>query len=136
MNKDFSCWSPTTPPQCEDYSSISKLIGDKFANYFCNDDQIIRIIFAIGEKTGCVTSDCDLGQNAQYPAEINYVLSQLQQEFPHFEGFADDKSAFDFIRSRYAQSGGEMTEFVEYLVYEVNAINSEMAANNEPPKTE
>lgn len=129
MNNDFSCWSPTTPPRFEDTISMSKLIGEKFVNYFCNDDQIIRIIFDIAEKTGCVTSDCDLGQNSQYPAEINYVLSQLQQEFPHFEGFQDDKSAFDFIRSRYAQSGGEMTEFVEYLVNEVNSINSEIAAS-------
>lgn len=135
MNTNFSCWSPTTPPRYEDNTSMSKLIGEKFGNYFCNDDQIIRIIFAIGEKTGCVTSDSDLGQNSQYPAEVNYVLSQLQREFPHFEGFQDDKSAFDFIRSRYAQSGGELTEFVEYLVNEVNTINSEAAAS-QPPKTE
>lgn len=129
MNIDFSCWSPTTPPRYEDITSMSKLIGDKFANYYCNDDQIIRIIFAIAEKTGCVTSDSDIGQNAQYPAEINYVLSQLQQEFPHFEGFQDDKSAFDFIRSRYAQSSGELSDFVEYLVNEVNSINSEISAS-------
>ena len=129
MNKDFSCWSPTTTPIYDDNSSMSKRIGEKFANYFCNDDQIIRIIFAIAEKTGCVTSDSDIGQNAQYPAEINYVLSQLQREFPHFEGFRDDKSAFDFIRSRYAQSGGELTEFVEYLVNEANSINAELSAS-------
>lgn len=135
MNKDFSCWSPVTLPGYEDNISMSKRIGEKFSNYFCNDDQIIRIIFAIGEKTGCVTSDCDLGQNNQYPPEVNYVLSQLQQEFPHFEGFQDDKSAFDFIRSRYAQSSGELTDFVEYLVNEVNSINSQVAAS-ETSKTE
>lgn len=135
MNKDYSCWSPTTPPRYDDVTIMSQRIGEKYAHFFCNDDQIIRIIFAIGEKTGCVTSDSDLGQNSQYPAEVNYVLSQLQREFPHFEGFQDDKSAFDFIRSRYAQSGGELTEFVEYLVNEVNTINSEAAAS-QPPKTE
>lgn len=129
MNKDFSCWSPTTPPCYEDNTSISERVGIKYANYFCNDDQIIRIIFAIGEKTGCVTSDSDLGQNSQYPAEVNYVLSQLQKEFPHFDGFADDKSAFDFIRSRYAQSSGELTDFVDYLVNEANTINAELAAS-------
>lgn len=135
MNKDFSCWSPATPPSYDDITIMSELIGKKFADYFCNDDQIIRIIFAIAEKTGCVTSDCDLGQNVQYPAEVNYVLSQLQREFPHFDGFQDDKSAFDFIRSRYAQSGGELTELVEYLVNEVNTINSEIAAS-QIPKTD
>ena len=129
MNIDFSCWSPLTPPCYDDISSMPERIGKKYANYFCNDDQIIRIIFSIAEKTGCITSDCDLGQNAQYPPEINYVLSQLQREFPHFEGFNDDKSAFDFIRSRYAQSGGELTDFVDYLVNEANTINSEIAAS-------
>ena len=135
MNKDFSCWSPLTPPISEDNTSMSQRIGEKYANYFCNDDQIIRIIFGIAEKSGCVTSDSDLGQNSQYPAEVNYVLSQLQKEFPHFDGFADDKSAFDFIRSRYAQSSGELAEFVDYLVNEANAINSELASPK-PSKSE
>ena len=132
MNRNLSFCYPSSIPFDEEQADYkASLVSSKLAKVCCNDDQIIKIIFALGEKTGCITDDSSINPNSNYPNEVNYVLSQLQRKFPAFGGFSDDESAFQFIRSRYAQSAGELNSFVNNLVSYINQhVGNNLSTDN------
>lgn len=91
--------------------SLSEAVKDKCLN----DNKIVQIIFKVAEKTGVIPNTLDMKFNSNYPQEIQQVLDMLNKEFPAVQGFANDRQAFDTIKSRYIQEPGEFSEFVDRL---------------------
>lgn len=98
-----------------------------------NDNQIIRIIFDVAGETGCYQNDLSAYERIDMPAEVSSVLAALHREFPDMGCFKDDKSAFEFIQSRYCQFGGELDEYGKYLASvlreEINNSDSAPGSN-------
>lgn len=137
MNKNLSfCYPQSVPIGSDVIADESKRLADKYAKYCCNDDTIINIIFKLADKTGALNDDVDITQRDQYPPEINYVLSQLQQKYPAVGAFEDDESAFMFIRDRYMQSAGEIEPFVNQMVTYINDVQAKAAASQSAPPAE
>ena len=115
MNKNLTFDRSYCTPSCQcaqyAYFSLSEQVKDKCLN----DNQIVQIIFQLSEKLGIQPNRLDLSLDPSLSDEVRSVLQMLTQEYPAVKGFATDREAFDTIKSRYIQSAGEMSEFVDSL---------------------
>lgn len=102
-----------------------------------NDNQVIQLVFKVGEELGLsgLPTDLDFKYSPDLPPEVLNVLDALRGEVPGFEGFQSDEEAFSLIRSRYDQFGGEMDEYVHHLVDIINE-SQKQPEPSESPKTE
>ena len=79
-----------------------------------NDNQIIELLVGFGED-GQLRNPLDLANISNLPQEVSVLLGAITKERPSFPGFENPNDAYDFIRDRYAQFGGELDEFAQYL---------------------
>lgn len=104
---------------CRSSISVSAVCGynivDGVKDKCLNDNKIVQIIFKVAEKTGIIPNTLDMSFNSGYPQEVQQVLDMLNKEFPAVKGFANDRQAFDTIKSRYIQEPGELETFVDNL---------------------
>lgn len=90
-------------------------------NCSLNDNDIVRIVYGIGNRLNVLPNDMDVVNNPSYPMEVRNVLNSIQQRYPSFPGFpADSDDVFDFIRDRAVQFGGELDDFVETMADEIS----------------
>lgn len=79
-----------------------------------NDDDVVKIVFGIGQKLGILPNDLSIKDNPNYPPEIRSVLDALHREIPSSSiHMRNDDDVVAYIRSRYAQFGGELDDFVD-----------------------
>ena len=115
MNKNLNFDRSYSAPSCC-FAQISNLsLREQVKDKCLNDNQIVQIIFKLTEKLGIQPNPLDLSLNPNLSDEVRSVLQMLTQEYPSVKGFASDREAFDTIKSRYIQSAGEMSEFVDSL---------------------
>lgn len=102
-----------------------------------NDNQVIQLVFKVGEELGLsgLPTDLDFKYNPNLPPEVLNVLDALRGEVPGFEGFQSDEEAFSVIRSRYDQFGGEMDDYVHHLVDIINEAQKQ-SGSSESSKSE
>lgn len=93
-------------------------IDEKVRRMNLNDNDVIRIITGLTESGG-VQNIFELSLNASLPTEVHDLVLALTREYPSVPQFKNDEDAFDFIRSRYAQFGGELDEYVQFLAEEL-----------------
>ena len=79
-----------------------------------NDNQIIDLLVGFGED-GQLRNPLDMVDLSNLPQEVSVLLGAITKERPTFPGFENPEDAYDFIRDRYAQFGGELDEFAQYL---------------------
>lgn len=80
-----------------------------------NDNDVVRIIYDLAGKSGKIPNDLDFSMSPNVPAEVSNLIAQIQRERPLQPYFKDDDTAFEFVRSRYCQFGGELDEYADYL---------------------
>lgn len=86
-----------------------------------NDNDIVRIVYGIGQRLNVLPNDMDVVNNPSYPMEVRNVINSIQQRYPSFPGFpADSDDVFDFIRERAVQFGGELDDFVDCMANEIS----------------
>lgn len=96
-----------------------------------NDDDVIKIVFGVGQKLGILPNDLSVKDNPNYPPEIRSVLDALHREIPSSSiHMKDDDDVVKFIRSRYAQFGGELDEFVDELANDIMDMQQQQQQNN------
>lgn len=102
-----------------------------------NDNQVIQLVYKVGEELGLsgLPTDLDFTYNPNLPPEVLNVLDTLRGEVPCFQGFQSDKEAFDMIRSRYDQFGGELDDYVHHLVDVING-DSPLDGSSETSKSD
>ena len=102
-----------------------------------NDNQVIQLVYKVGEELGLsgLPTDLDFTYNPNLPPEVLNVLDALRGEVAGFEGFQTDKEAFDMIRSRYDQFGGELDDYVHHLVDVING-DSPLESSSDISKSE
>lgn len=110
-----------------------------------NDNDVVRIIYDLAGQSGKIPNDLDVSLSPNVPIEVSNLLAQIQRERPLAPQFADDKTAIEFIRSRYCQFGGELDDYAGYLASILNDSMKNMPKPKpgvppvppvEPPKTE
>lgn len=99
-------------------------IDEKVKKANLNDNDIIRIITGLTQNGG-IQNIFELSLNASLPTEVHDLVLALTREYPSVPQFKNDEDAFDFIRSRYAQFGGELDEYVQYLAEELKKSSEE-----------
>lgn len=117
----------------------SDVFVDSLSHYFLNDNQVIRIIFDVAGESGCIANDLDFSAAPDAPREVTEVLAALHKEYPDVNAFTNDANAFEFVRSRYTQFGGELSEYAHYLSTILKDSLSKIPDKpepTEPPKTE
>lgn len=115
MNKYLNFDRSYSAPSCCGAQLSNFSLCEQVKDKCLNDNQIIQIIFQLTDKLGIQPNPLDLSLNPNLSDEVRSVLEMLNQEFPAVKGFATDREAFDTIKSRYIQSAGEMSEFVDSL---------------------
>lgn len=79
-----------------------------------NDNQIIELLVGFGDD-GQLRNPLELADISSLPQEVSVLLGAITKERPSFPGFEKPEDAYEFIRDRYAQFGGELDEFAQYL---------------------
>ena len=92
----------------------NNLTSYKVRKMSLNDNQIIELLVGFGED-GQLRNPLDLVNISNLPQEVSVLLGAITKERPSFPGFDNPNDAYDFIRDRYAQFGGELDEFAQYL---------------------
>ena len=90
------------------------LTAYKVRSMALNDNQIINLLVGFGDD-GQLRNPLDLANISNLPQEVSVLLGAITKERPSFPGFENPNDAYDFIRDRYAQFGGELDEFAQYL---------------------
>ena len=83
---------------------------------WCNDDNVIRIVYGLAEKLVGIPNDLEIQNNPNWPAEVRSRIQSMQSEL-RLVGIpiGDDFETVRCIRSRFAQFGGEVQDYVDYL---------------------
>lgn len=115
MNKNLNFDRSYSKPSCFGAQISNCSLREQVKDKCLNDNQIVQIIFRLTEKLGIQPNPLDLSLNPNLSDEVRSVLQMLTQEYPAVKGFASDREAFDTIKSRYIQSAGEMSDFVDSL---------------------
>lgn len=115
MNKNLNFDRSYSAPSSFGAQVSNFSLRDQVKDKCLNDNQIVQIIFQLTEKLGMQPNPLDLSLNPDLSDEVRAVLQMLTQEYPAVKGFASDREAFDTIKSRYIQSAGEMSDFVDSL---------------------
>lgn len=89
-----------------------------------NDNQICRIVYSLNQNCR-VMSDLDVALNPDTPEEVKNFISMIQTQQVPISQAPDDKTAFDFIRSRYMEAPCEIEEFAHSLADEINSYTQE-----------
>ena len=93
-----------------DYSNIDL----KFRNLALNDNDIIKLVTGLAVD-GSLKDPLQIGLNDSTPTPVSELCQAICRERPTFPGFTDDNEVYRFIRDRYAQFGGELDEFAQFL---------------------
>ena len=99
----------------------------------CNDNQLMRIIFSLGQKLGSLPNDLDVDNHKDWPEAVRAVLDSLHREIPAAPfrpGLSDDDIMYS-IRSRYMQFGGEIDVVVDGIIDEIDSYKNSVSA---PPQ--
>ena len=81
-----------------------------------NDDNVIRIVYGLAEKLVGIPNDLEIQNNPNWPAEVRSRIQSMQSELRILGlPIGDDLETMRCIRSRYAQFGGEVQDYVDYL---------------------
>lgn len=115
MNKNLNFDRSYSAPSCFGAQVSNFSLCEQVKDKCLNDNQIVQIIFQLSEKLGIQPNPLDLSFNPNLSDEVRSVLQILTQEYSAVKGFATDREAFDTIKSRYIQSAGEMSDFVDSL---------------------
>lgn len=115
MNKNLNFDRSYSIPSCCGTQVFNFSLREQVKDKCLNDNQIVQIIFQLSDKLGIQPNSLDLSLDPNLSDEVRSVLEMLNQEFPAIKGFATDREAFDTIKSRYIQSAGEMSAFVDSL---------------------
>lgn len=118
MNKNLNFDRSYSTPSCCGAQISKFFLSEQVKDKCLNDNQIVQIIFQLTDKLGIQPNPLDLSVNPNLSEEVRSVLQMLTQEYPAVKGFATDREAFDTIKSRYIQSAGEMSVFVDSLASE------------------
>ena len=99
-------------------------------NHACgNDDNVIRIVYGLAEKLVGIPNDLEIQNNPNWPAEVRSRIQSMQSEL-RLVGIpiGDDFETVRCIRSRYAQFGGEVQDYVDYLSDKIQVEVDEIKA--------
>lgn len=113
-----------------DYANIS----NKFRCLALNDNDIIKLITGLADD-GTLKDPMQFALNDSTPAPVAELCQAICRERSSFPGFTDENEAFRFIRDKYAQFGGELDEFAQFLADQFpkdKPMVSEPAAEPEP----
>lgn len=103
---------------------------DEYLNVACgNDNDILRAIFAIGQRVNVLPNDLDISITSSLPVEVARVLESLHRQFPSAVGFRSPDECLNNIISRYDQFGGELTDVVDSVVSEIEDLRASMASS-------
>ena len=99
----------------------------------CNENQLMRIIFSLGQKLGSLPNDLDVDNHKDWPDAVRAVLDSLHREIPSapFRPGLSDDDILSSIRSRYMQFGGEIDVVVNDIFNEIDSYKSSVSA---PPQ--
>ena len=100
-----------------------------------NDNDVVRIIYDLAGQSGKIPNDLDFSMSPNVPAEVSNLIAQIQRERPLQPYFKDDQTAFEFVRSRYCQFGGELDEYADYLKTIMDDAISRMPDKSAPEST-
>lgn len=89
---------------------------DSLSHACGNDDNVIRIVYGLAEKLVGIPNDFEIQNNSNWPLEVRSRIQSMQSEL-RLVGLpiGDDFETMRCIRSRYAQFGGEIQDYVDYL---------------------
>lgn len=95
----------------------------------CNDNQLIRIIFSLGQKLGFLPNDLDVDNHKDWPEAVRAVLDSLHREIPSppFRPGLSDDDILSSIRSRYMQFGGEIDVVVSGIIDEIDSYKNSVS---------
>lgn len=114
------------------YGVLKKSLEGKM----CNDNQLMRIIFSLGQKLGSLPNDLDVDNHKDWPDAVRAVLDSLHREIPSapFRPGLSDDDILSSIRSRYMQFGGEIDVVVDGIIDEIDSYKVPVPVP--PQKTE
>lgn len=110
----------------------------KFRHSALNDNDIIKLITGLAVD-GTLKDPLQFGLNDSTPTPVAELCQAICRERPTFPSFTDDDDAFNFIRDRYSQFGGELDEFANFLADQfpkASVKSAEPAAPQEPTEPE
>lgn len=95
----------------------------------CNDNQLMRIIFSLGQKLGSLPNDLDVDNHKDWPEAVRAVLDSLHREIPSapFRPGLSDDDILSSIRSRYMQFGGEIDVVVNDIFNEIDSYKNSIS---------
>lgn len=101
----------------------------------CNDNQLMRIIFSLGQKLGSLPNDLDVDNHKDWPDAIRAVLDSLHREIPAapFRPGLSDDDILSSIRSRYMQFGGEIDVVVDGIIDEIDSYKNSVSVPPQKP---
>ena len=103
----------------------------------CNDNQLMRIIFSLGQKLGSLPNDLDVDNHKDWPDAVRAVLDSLHREIPSapFHPGLSDDDILSSIRSRYMQFGGEIDVVVDDIFNEIDSYKNSVSVPPKKPET-
>lgn len=122
----YNCCKPVVVDYCN--------IEQKFRHLALNDNDIIKLITGLADD-GTLKDPMQFALNDSTPAPVAELCQAICRERSSFPGFTDEKEAFMFIRDKYAQFGGELDEFAQFLADQFPKDKpkvTELAAEPEP----
>ena len=77
---------------------------------------MIRSVYGLAEKLVGIPNDVEIQNNPNGPAEVRSRMQSMQSELRRVGiPSGDDCETVRGIRARYAQFGGEVQDYVDYL---------------------